>query len=387
MDHALQIALSQELFAHIDAGTTCLADDIDTNSVSTYTDPDRLKREMTVLFRRYPLMMGLGCRIPEPGDYFTDDNCGVPILMVRDDAGEVRAFLNVCRHRGAQVAPGSGRLERNFICPYHGWSYDCRGKLVGIPDGRNFEGIDRASHGLVPLPVSEAYGCIWVRPEPGPNLTLDIEGQLEGLGPELTSLRFEGYHHYTTRTLRRRMNWKMMIDTFLEPYHFGVLHKETVAPIFLHNVCLFHAFGLNMRETLPRRTILEMRDLPESEWDLVKHSALVYILFPNAVIIVQGDHLEVWRIFPVDGKVDETVAFLDFYVPEPATTDKAHEHWRRNLDLTLRTVEEEDFPTGETIQAGLLSGAQDHVTYGRNEPALQHWQRTVRAAVDDPTAA
>ncbi|NIP97333.1 MAG: Rieske (2Fe-2S) protein, partial [Akkermansiaceae bacterium] len=92
-------------------------------------------------------------------------------------------------------------------------------------------------------------------------------------------------------------------------------------------------------------------------------SALVYILFPNSVIIVQGDHLEVWRIFPADGKVDETVAFLDFYVPEPATTAKAHEHWRRNLDLTLRTVEEEDFPTGETIQAGLLSGAQEHVIY------------------------
>jgi len=89
----------------------------------------------------------------------------------------------------------------------------------------------------------------------------------------------------------------------------------------------------------------------------------------------------------VGGKVDECVAFLDFYVPEPAASEKAHEHWRRNLDLTLRTVEEEDFPTGEGIQRGLSSGAQEHVTYGRNEPALQHWQRSVRAAVDTPARA
>lgn len=385
MEHSLQIDLARELFEHIDAGSTCLADGIDTNPVVTYTDRDRLDREMQILFRRYPLMMGLGCRIPDPGDYFTDDNCGVPVLIVRDHDGEVRAFLNVCRHRGAQVATGCGHVKRNFVCPYHGWSYDSRGKLVGIPDGRNFEGIDKGVHGLVALPAVERFGCIWVRPEPGARF--DIDDELNGLGPELASFGFEHYHHYTSRVLRRRMNWKMLIDTFLESYHFGVLHTETVAPIFLHNVCLFHPFGYHMRETLPRRSIMDMRALPESEWDLVKHSALVYILFPNSVVVMQADHAEVWRVFPVDGRVDECVAFLDFYVPEPATSDKAHEHWRRNLDLTLRTVEEEDFPTGEGIQRGLRSGAQEHVTYGRNEPALQHWQRSVRAAVDAPTPA
>ena len=126
-----------------------------------------------------------------------------------------------------------------------------------------------------------------------------------------------------------------------------------------------------------------MRQLPESEWDLVKHTAIVYILFPNSVIVMQSDHAEVWRVFPVDRKVDECVALLDFYIPEPATSASAHEHWRRNIELTLRTVEEEDFPTGESIQAGLASGAQEHMTYGRNEPALQHWQKCVCAALDD----
>jgi phenylpropionate dioxygenase-like ring-hydroxylating dioxygenase large terminal subunit len=385
MEHSLQVALAHELFEHIDAGTTCLADEVVRNPIDGYIDPGRLKRELEILFRRYPLMMGLSCRIPEPGDYVTDDNCGVPILMVRDRDGEVRAFLNVCRHRGANVARGCGHVERAFVCPYHGWSYDHRGRLLGIPDSRNFEGIDRDQHGLVALPVCERFGCIWVQPEPGGSF--DIDKELGDLGPELASYGFESYHFYTRRVLHRRMNWKMLIDTFLESYHFAALHTDTVAPIFLHNVCLFHPFGFHMRETLPRRSIADMRKLPESEWDLVKHSALVYILFPNSVIVMQSDHAEIWRVFPVDGKVDECVALLDFYVPEPASTDSAHEHWRRNLDLTLRTVEEEDFPTGESIQKGLTSGAQTHVTYGRNEPALQHWQRSVAAALEDPARA
>jgi phenylpropionate dioxygenase-like ring-hydroxylating dioxygenase large terminal subunit len=126
-------------------------------------------------------MMGLGCRIPKPGDYFTDNNCGVPILVVRDHDGEVRAFLNVCRHRGAQVATACGQIKRNFVCPYHGWSYDDRGKLVGIPDSRNFDGVDRDEHGLVALPACERFGCIWVQPEPGTHF--DIDKELGHLGP------------------------------------------------------------------------------------------------------------------------------------------------------------------------------------------------------------
>ena len=107
MEHALQVQLAHELLEHIDAGTTCLADRVATNPTANYTDPHRFDREMKILFRRYPLMMGLSCRIPEPGDYFTDDVCGVPILIVRDNDGDVRAFLNVCRHRGS--------LEGNWL--------------------------------------------------------------------------------------------------------------------------------------------------------------------------------------------------------------------------------------------------------------------------------
>ena len=236
-----------------------------------------------------------------------------------------------------------------------------------------------AEHGLRELPAVEKYGLIWVRPSPGAQL--DVDAQLEGLAPELENYGFDGYHHYETRILEHKMNWKIVIDTFLEPYHFAALHATTVGPIFFPNLCLFHPYGRNLREVLPRRSLKQLRDQPETDWNLIKHTAIVYILFPNTVLVMQADHVEIWRVYPRRDRVDECVMYLEFYIPEPATTESARGHWDRNMDLTVRTVVEEDFPIGEGIQAGIGSGALDKVVYGRNEPALAHFQKSVTAAL------
>ena len=379
MDHATQVELTKQIFAHIDGGTTDLTEDLTRIPVEAYSGPERLAREREVLFRDYPLLMGLSCQLPNPGDYLTDDHCGVPILIVRDGSGRLGAFMNVCRHRGSRVAEGCGSASGGFTCPYHAWNYNLEGKLVGIPHKKNFAGLDQATHGLRELPVVEKDGLIWVRPSAGG--ALDIEDHLRGLAPEIASYGFQSYHHYETRTIEQNINWKIAIDTFLEPYHFAFLHKYTVGPIFIPNLCLFHPFGHNLRETLARRSIESLRDEPESKWDLVKHTAIVYVLFPNTVFVMQADHAETWRVYPKDGRTDRCVMLLDFFIPEPASTDQARRHWERNMDLTIRTVIEEDFATGEGIQRGFLSGAQDHVTFGRNEPALAHYEKAVAAAL------
>jgi hypothetical protein len=154
-----------------------------------------------------------------------------------------------------------------------------------------------------------------------------------------------------------------------------------VGPIFFPNLCLFEAFGPHLRETLPRRTIEGLRGTPEAEWDLIPHTALVYVLFPNTVLVMQIDHVETWRVFPAADKVDECVMYLDFFVPEPAETESAKRHWDNNMDLTIRTVDMEDFPVGEGIQAGFASNAQTEMVFGRNEPALAHFERSVNEAV------
>jgi nitrite reductase/ring-hydroxylating ferredoxin subunit len=380
MNQNTQIELARQVFAHIDNKSTASSKQLLRLPIAAYTDRAQLQREKQELFLQYPLVMGFSCQMREPGSYLTEDSCGVPLLVTRARDGAVRAFRNVCSHRGAKIAlEPCGHIRRNFTCPYHGWSYDDTGQLVGLPDQDSFDGLDRADYGLVELPAAEKYGLVWVRATPGE--AIDIDHDLGGLGPELGSFGFEKYHHYETRSLRQKINWKIAIDTFLEPYHFGVLHKDTVGPIFIPNLCLFDGFGPNLRETLPRRSITEIRGRPENEWDLITHTALVYQLFPNTVLVMQADHVEIWRIFPAGDKVDECLIFLDFHVPEAPDTDSARRHWDRNMDLAIRTVVEEDFPTGETMQAAFGAGSHDHVVIGRNEPALRHFQRSVQLAL------
>ena len=381
MEHSVQVELAAALLEHIDDGTTDYGESVFHHPVEHYTSPARLRAELE-LFRNEPLFMGLSSLIPNPGDYFTEDGGPAPVLVARGKDGVVRAFLNVCRHRGSRVAEGCGPSQGRFICPYHGWTYDLTGTLLGLPDARSFPGVERAKHGLVQLPCSEQDGMIWVSAAPKPDVTgIDVTAHLAGLGKELAHYNPRSYHHYETRVLHQKMNWKLAIDTFLEPYHFGVLHRTTVGPLIVPNVCLFHPFGRHLRETLPRRSSEVLKTESQANWDLVRHTAIVYVLFPNTVFVMQADHVETWRVYPASERVDEAKVTLDFYIPEPAETEKAKRHWDRNLDLTVRTVGEEDFPTSEGMQAGFLSGAQNHLVFGRNEPALAYFERSVTEAL------
>lgn len=383
MQQTAQIDIARQVFAHLDGETTAHADAVTINSVTAYSCPDRLAKELQ-LIRSEPILVGLSTKIRNPGDYLTDSNTGIPVLVVRDHDGIVRAFVNACRHRGTKLLDGTGHIRNRIVCPYHAWSYDLDGGLAGVPHRNGFEGFDLASCRLKELATIERDGLIWVRAtgeEP-----IDLNGHLGGLSDEIASYGFAGYHHYETRRIDCAMNWKIIIDTFLEPYHFAVLHRDTVAPIFFPNLCLFDAFGRNLRETLPRRTIVELRDQPSQTWDVIKHTAIVYVLFPNTVFVIQGDHAEVWRVFPRNDRPDQSVVLLEFYTPDPVQNDQARSHWQRNMDLVVRTVEHEDFPAGEDAQQVYNSGALDTVVYGKNEPALAFFEKTVAAAVGDPLA-
>jgi len=231
--------------------------------------------------------------------------------------------------------------------------------------------------------VVEKYGMIWLCPTPGKEFDIDVQlgGLDSGLVEDLQAFEFADYHPYTQQRMHCKMNWKMMLDTFLEPYHFAPLHPTTVGPLLYHNLCLLDTYGQNLREAVIRKSIQKQRDQPRESWDIVPDSALVYLLFPNAGLVMQRDHVELWRSYPVAGKPDECIVQMDYYIPEPAETQSAKDHWERNMDLAVRTVLEEDIPGVEGIQVGLSSGANSHSTFGRNEPALIHFQREVARAI------
>jgi nitrite reductase/ring-hydroxylating ferredoxin subunit len=382
MDRKLQRTLMLKVLSHIEAGTTDMAESVYRQPAANYADAARAAQEQALLFRRGPLMMALSCRVPNPGDYITDDMAGIPILIVRGEDGVVRGFRNACSHRGTRVCEGTGHA-RALTCPYHGWTYALDGRLRGIPDKRSFPGVDPAEHGLQPLPTVERHGMVWMHPTPAPDgaTTFDVAPYLGNLDTELASYGLAAYHHYDQRIVERPMNWKLVMDTFLEPYHLGVLHRDTVAPLFVHNLCLFEPFGVHLRELLPRTSIAAQGVRPDQELDAIKHNSIIYVLFPNTVIVVQVDHIETWRVFPVDGRPDKCVMQLDFVVSEPIESDSAKRHWERNLDLTIRTVLNEDFVTALGMHRNYALGSPAQAVFGRNEPALAHFERTVNEQV------
>ena len=143
MQRQQQIEELKDLMGLIAGNTTALADSVMEIDVKEYYDPAQFEREKIELFRNHAQFVGPSCMIPEPGDYYAFDDTGVPVLIVRHSDGALRAFVNICSHRGAplnECTSGNARKGRMFSCPYHGWTYDLDGALVGVPFGN--EGFD-----------------------------------------------------------------------------------------------------------------------------------------------------------------------------------------------------------------------------------------------------
>ena len=375
MKRETQLELARVLQAYVKGGATALAPDIFRNPVSAYGDAERLRLERERLYLKMPLFLTMSCRLREEGDYFADEIAGVPVLAVRGREGTLRAFANICRHRGAPVANGCGRT-RKFSCPYHGWTYGLDGKLKGIPDERSFAGIDKDKNGLLPLPVGERHGMIFVRLAPGAPLEIDVDDFLAGLGNDFGAYGFESYSFFASQALTPKINWKFGIDTFLESYHLPALHRATVAPLIRGNTGAFDVFGDHARLTMLRYSAAEWEGQKDGDWNVLANILPIYRLMPNSIIVFQSDHLETWRVLP--GDVDRTMVEFSLYVPEPPATDKARTYWQKNYDLAIRTVLDEDFALGEKMQRGFMSGLQAEVVYGRNEPALIHFHQRIR---------
>jgi nitrite reductase/ring-hydroxylating ferredoxin subunit len=381
MERQEELAVGRRLLGHIDGRTTDLADALFRNRTINYSCRERAALERDRLFRDRPIFMGLATRLAKPGDYLAEDVAGMPVLMTRGADGEVRAFANICRHRGAPVAQGCGNA-RAFTCPYHGWTYDTAGKLLGTTDKVGFDGLDLASHGLVRLPAVEKHGLLFVRPKPmaaGESAMIDIDAGLGPIADDLAALKPETYPLYSTDRVTPRINWKFAIDTFLEGYHIPHLHRKTIAPYFVGNCGVFKSGGLNSRLSVPKTSIDEIRARPETERDYRRHVVSIYQLFPNALLIWQLDHIEIWRAFP--GRDDPSHCEVEMTIYKPADSTRPESYWEKNRDIAIRTVMEEDFPLGERMQIGFESGATEEVIYGRNEPSLVHFHTSIRNAL------
>jgi phenylpropionate dioxygenase-like ring-hydroxylating dioxygenase large terminal subunit len=377
---ALEHGLVRRLLDHIENGTTDLAESMLEVPADAYTSREHFEEELATLFLDQPLVLCLSGALPGPGTYRTVDLCGTPILLTRDADGRVRSLANVCRHRGVRVVDGAGS-GRRFTCPFHAWTYDLEGKLIGFPVADAFEEMCREEKGLVELPVAEGYGLVVGRLRPGPEI--DIDAYLgPGLTDELAMLDFADWEpHGEPHVHRVGANWKVTLDTFRENYHFDFLHRTTLADYAYGGVLTFDAFGRHLRNASAIRSIDELRDVPEEEWgDVSEHFSYQYALFPNTSLTFDRRHCELWQILPVDVDTSEVV-HTAYLRPGLSDADRS-----RAVDMAPwiceTVVDGEDFWVASRTEPGIRTGLLDSVVFGRNEPAPQHLHRGFSSALE-----
>jgi phenylpropionate dioxygenase-like ring-hydroxylating dioxygenase large terminal subunit len=349
------------------------------NPAASYTNPARFQREMTVLFRGRPQFVAMSGEVEKPGSYLTAQLGGVPILVTRQPDGTLRALVNACRHRGATLLHGCGAEgARRIVCPYHGWAYDSDGRLLARPGaGDGFDDLT-GNFDLHQRAVSEKYGLIFVHPSSAE--PFEVDDVLCGAESEIADYGLEKFVHIETRSNTWAMNWKLVLDTFTESYHLRFLHRDSIAPYFLCDT-LFDAFGPHPRAIGLRSTVVpQLTEKPRGEWQLLPHATAQYFLVPNGLVVYQLDHIEVWRLTPVDAGTTKVATSI--YAPTAPHSEKARGYWKKNLDLLLKVTETEDFPAMVQIQSNLASGALPEVVYGRIEPALSHLHASINAALE-----
>lgn len=389
------VAVARETLEHAEAGTLRLEADVMEVDAALYTDPERFELERRRLFRRIPLMLAAGCELRDPGDYKAMDVAGIPVLLTRGDDGVARAFLNQCTHRGALLANGCGS-SRRFVCPYHGWSFDRKGALVGIASRDAFGDVDMAAKSLREFPLLEQAGLIWVVLDP--DSTLDIGGFLARFGEMLQGFDFESWHFVESRTLTGA-NWKLAFDAHLEFYHVPVLHKNTFGPQ-APSKALYHRYGPHLRLTAPMKPthrssgspehadLFAQADRPEDEWTTEAMMLGEWIVFPHVSInsfYNGGRGVLISQIFPGD-RVDESFTVQTYLMAEPP--DEAARAAAGELcDFLGHVVNDEDLVTSVKQQRALATGLYPVICYGRNEGGLQHFHRWVERILQTPDAA
>lgn len=373
MDRALEISLLQELKGLKENGLFFLDDSIQSSPVERYLSADRFERERSRIFRRFPMIAAHAGELPESGSFLTRQFGGLPVLLTRDRDGAVNAFVNVCRHRGARLVGEDKGCKHSFSCPYHAWTWNSSGALRGVPHEKpGFPYLDREAFALRRLPAEERFGLVWVVADP--EGTPDFDAFFDPIAGDLAWAGLETLGIAASDTFTLAANWKLLIEGGLEAYHFKVTHKDTIGPHFPDNLSSYEMLGSHIRSVLPRTSITSLQANDVGRWSIRDHANVLYSLFPANQFLLMQDHIAWVRLHPLSaGRTQVQVSTL---APAASITESRAEHWHRNHKITSLTLAE-DFAVNEAVQAGLESGANTVLTFGRYEGALHRFNEEV----------
>jgi choline monooxygenase len=320
--------------------------------------------------------VGLAEDVAKAGDFLTGRVGKVPIIIVRDESGVLRAYANVCGHRGSELVLEKNGNRRTLQCHYHAWTWNLDGTLRAAPRCQEQSGFNKADFPLTPLAVESFGPFLFVNPSPTPRPLAATLGELPAIirsaGADLDALRFRERREYTIKA-----NWKVVVENYLECYHCPVAHPGFAELIDLDQYEVIPHEYFSVQRGPLKESAREKRK--EKLEDLECQEGIYAYLWPNFMLnIYPGpSNASTNLILPIDEH--HCLAVYEFFYSE-----RMAEEEQRQMVEFIDQVQQEDIVLVESVQRGLRSGfyKQGQLILSR-ENGIQHFQRLVYSALAD----
>ncbi|MGH2479446.1 MAG: aromatic ring-hydroxylating oxygenase subunit alpha [Ktedonobacteraceae bacterium] len=340
-----------------------------------YTDPTFFTREKARIFHCSWQYVGLVEQVRQPGDFFTCTLGNVPLVVARDETGTLRAFINVCRHRGSELVLAACGNRKTLQCHYHAWTYNLDGTLRNAPGMKDEDDFDRTQFTLLNAQIDIWGPFIFVNPDTEAAPLTTVLGEL----PQLlaaTGLNLGGLTRRVRRTYEIAANWKVVVDNYLECYHCPVAHPGFSSLIDVNNYTVTeYAYFSTQSGSKKEAGKTGKKELYNTTGE-VKDGFYAY-LWPNFTLNVYPGpgNLSLNLFLPIE--TNKTLAIFDYCFVDAVTTEDG-ENFARFIDQ----VQEEDTVLCESVQRCLNSGFfQQGKLMLHREKALRHFQRLVYHAL------
>lgn len=379
-----------------------------------YRSPAQYELECEHIFRKTWLCVARETEIADIGSFIVKniEVCNASVLIVRGEDRTLRAFHNICTHRGNKLVWEQSGQTKRFVCNYHAWTFALKGELCGVTDSTMFFDIDKHSCGLIPIALDCWNGFVFLNFAERPEQSL--RSFLGGLGDKLDTYQFDRFSGYAKVQGIYNANWKVAFDAFQESYHLGYLHKNTIGPLFAtgsnpsgrmisaeffgphHSGSIWGNAEVNPRPI--EKTAFAFSELIVSRDEHGKSDALpdsinptrdpnwaleMNVIFPNTIVFVNRLGYLVHRAYPLAWNKTRWEVELHF---EPVKSARQAFAQQFQLCLSRDTFVEDGLAVDYTHES-LKSGALKYFQFQDNEAFPRHSYNMVREFLQKSMAA